>query len=275
MKCILILKECNLIDLNKIMKKIFDAKLRCKIHRKEILKLSQKVQALHIGGSFSSVEIVDCIYNMFLKKRDKFILSKGHAGIIQYVLLFYLKIITKEELNSYCQKDGYLGVHPDFGKRGINASTGSLGHGLGIASGMALAKKASTYYVLLSDGELHEGSVWESALIIGALNLTNIVLIIDNNDLQSSTRSSDTHPNLYPISNKFKEFGWETSECNGHSTNEISKKIKSRKKKKPFVLVAKTIKGYPVSFMKNVPLWHYRSPNKKEFIQAIKEINNL
>ena len=121
MKCILILKECSLINLNKIMKKIFDAKLRCKIHRKEILNLSQKVQALHIGGSFSSVEIVDCIYNIFLKKSDKFILSKGHAGIIQYVLLYYLKIINKKELNSYCQKNGYLGVHPDFGKKGINA----------------------------------------------------------------------------------------------------------------------------------------------------------
>ncbi len=275
MRCILILKECSHINLNKIMKKIKDAKLRCKIHRKEILNLSQKVQALHIGGSFSSVEIVDCIYNICMKKKDKFILSKGHAGIIQYVLLYYLKIITRKELNSYCQRGGYLGAHPDFGKKGINASTGSLGHGLGMVSGMALAKKDSTYYVLLSDGELHEGSVWESALIIGALNLKNIVLIIDNNDLQSSTRSSDTHPNLYPISNKFKEFGWEISDCNGHSSEEIFKKIKSRKGKKPFALIAKTIKGYPVSFMKNVALWHYRSPNENEYKQAIIEINHL
>ena len=257
------------------MKKINDAKLRCKIHRKEILSLSQKVQALHIGGSFSSVEIVDCIYNICMKRKDKFILSKGHAGIIQYVLLYYLKIINKKELNSYCQKNGYLGVHPDYRKKGINASTGSLGHGLGIASGMALAKKNNTFYVLLSDGELHEGSVWESALIIGALKLTNIVLIVDNNDLQSSTRSSETHPNLYPIYKKFREFGWETANCNGHSTKEIFEKIKFRKKKQPFALIAKTIKGYPVSFMKNVALWHYRSPNKKEYKQAISEINNL
>lgn len=257
------------------MKKINNAKQRCKIHRKEILNLSQNVQALHIGGSFSSVEIVDCIYNICMKKKDKFILSKGHAGIIQYVLLHYLKIISKKELYSYCQKKGYLGVHPDFGKKGINASTGSLGHGLGMASGMALAKKDNTYFVLLSDGELHEGSVWESALIIGALNLKNIVLIIDNNDLQSSTRSSDTHPNLYPISKKFKEFGWEISDCNGHSTKQIFKKIALRTRKKPFALVAKTIKGYPVSFMKNIALWHYRSPNKDEYKKAIEEINSL
>ena len=275
MKCILILKECNHTNLNNIMKKINDPKSRCKVHRKEILKLSQNVQALHIGGSFSSVEIVDCIYNMCMKKNDKFVLSKGHAGIIQYVLLHYKKIITTKELNSYCQKGGYLGVHPDFGKKGINASTGSLGHGLGMVSGMALAKKNNIYYILLSDGELHEGSVWESALIIGALKLTNIVLIVDNNDLQSSTRASDTHPNLYPISKKFKEFGWESSNCNGHSSEEIFKKIKLRKGKKPFALIARTIKGYPVSFMKNVALWHYRSPNKNEYKQAIKEIDEL
>lgn len=248
---------------------------RCKKHRKEILKLSQNVQALHIGGSFSSVEIVDTIYNILMKKNDKFILSKGHAGIIQYILLYFKKIISRKQLYSYCQKDGYLGVHPDYGKAGINAATGSLGHGLGMVCGMALAKKNSTYFVVLSDGELHEGSVWESALTIGALNLTNIVAIIDNNDLQSSTRATDTHPNLYPIDKKFLHFGWETAKCNGHSSKEIYDKIKSRKKRKPFALIAKTVKGYPISFMKDVAMWHYRSPSKKEFDIAISEIDKL
>ena len=254
------------------MKKIKDAKLRCKIHRKEILNLSQNVQALHIGGSFSSVEIVDCIYNDCMSKKDKFILSKGHAGIIQYVLLYYLNIITHGELYSYCQNNGYLGVHPDYGKKGINASTGSLGHGLAMAAGMALANSKSNYFVLLSDGELQEGSVWEAALIIGALKLKNITVIVDNNDLQSSTRASNTHPNLYPISKKFIDFGWESEDCNGHSSKEIFKKINSRNKKKPFALIAKTIKGYPISYMKNVPMWHYRSPNEQEYLQAMKEI---
>ncbi len=248
---------------------------RCKKHRKEILKLSQNVQALHIGGSFSSVEIVDTIYNILMKKNDKFILSKGHAGIIQYILLYSKNIISKKQLYSYCQKNGYIGVHPDYGKRGINASTGSLGHGLGIVSGMALAKKNTTYFVVLSDGELHEGSVWESALTIGALNLKNIVAIIDNNDLQSSTRSTDTHPNLYPIDKKFFYFGWETEKCNGHSSKDIYEKILNRKRNKPFALIAKTVKGYPISFMKNIAMWHYRSPNQEEFEIALNEIDKL
>ena len=153
------------------------------------------------------------------------------------------------------------------------ASTGSLGHGLGIASGMALANRnKKNYYILLSDGELQEGSVWESALIIGALNLKNIIVIIDNNDLQSSTRASNTHPNLYPIDKKFQNFGWNVSNCNGHSSKELFDRIQNRKKDKPFALIAKTTKGHPVSFMKDIPMWHYRSPNKEELIQAIKEV---
>jgi transketolase len=258
------------------MKKFEKAMIRCKEHRVKILDLSQKVQALHVGGAFSSVEIVDTVYNLLKKKNDKFILSKGHAGIIQYVVLNQLGIISKRNLNSYCQRNGYLGVHPDYGKSGIMASTGSLGHGLGIASGMALANRAKkNFYVLMSDGELQEGSVWEAALIIGALNLKNIIVIIDNNDLQSSTRASVTHPNLYPIEEKFKNFGWDVDSCNGNSSEEVFYKIANRKKDKPFALVAKTIKGYPISFMKDIPMWHYRSPNNKEYKIALNELESL
>ena len=257
------------------MKKFQQAKERCIKHRIKILQLSQHVQALHIGGAFSSVEIVDTIYNLIKNKKDKFILSKGHAGIIQYVVLNQLGVINKKDLNSYCQKNGYLGVHPDFGKKGIMASTGSLGHGLGMASGMALANRhKKSFYVVMSDGELQEGSVWEAALIIGALKLSNVVVVVDNNDLQSSTRATETHPNLYPIENKFKEFGWRVGSCNGHSAKGIYDKIMNRKKDKPYALIAKTIKGFPVSFMKSVPMWHYRSPNKEELVTAISEISS-
>lgn len=251
---------------------ISQAKKRCKSLRIKILEMSQRVQALHVGGAFSSVEIVDCAYNLLMKKSDKFILSKGHAGIIQYVILNQKGKISDKQLKSYCQKDGYLGVHPDYGKNGIAASTGSLGHGLGISSGMAVANKKSNFYVVMSDGELQEGSVWESVLIIGALNLKNIIVIVDNNDLQSSTRASDTHPNLYPIDKKFKQFGWDVAKCNGHSSIQIYNKITMRNKSKPFALIAKTIKGNPISFMKDVPMWHYRSPDKKEYNIALEEI---
>jgi transketolase len=258
------------------MKKNLDAKNRCKKYRKKILEISQTVSALHIGGSFSSVEIVDCIYNMLKKSADKFILSKGHAGILQYVVLNDLGIIKTSDLEKYQKKNGFLGVHPDYGSPGIMASTGSLGHGLGIVAGMALASNEKKYfYILLSDGELQEGSVWEAALIISSLKLNNIIVIVDNNKLQSSTWAADTHPTLYPIDKKFTSFGWEAATCNGHDSKDIYNKIKSRSLKKPFALIANTIKGYPVSFMKNVPHWHYRSPSKLEYLKAIREINNL
>ena len=259
------------------MKYLKNTKERCKEIRRRILNMSQKVGALHIGGSFSSVEIIDVIFNFFKKKNDSFILSKGHAGILQYTILNMLGKIKTLDYIQYCKKDGYLGVHPDYGVAGIEASTGSLGHGLGLAAGMALAKKSSknTFYVLMSDGELHEGSVWESALFISSNKLKNIVVIVDNNNLQSSTKATDTHPTLYPIDKKFKSFGWDSKICNGHSSEEIYERIKNRDKSKPFALIAKTIKGFPISFMKNEPKWHYRSPNKHEYKLALKEIENI
>ncbi len=251
------------------------AKLRCFKFRKKILDLSQKVSALHIGGSFSSVEIIDAIYNIVKRKRDKFILSKGHVGILQYVVLNYLKILSEKQLRSYCQVQGTLGVHPEINYPGIEASTGSLGHGLAMACGMALASRDTNIYLISSDGELMEGSVWESVLSISSLNLKNIIYLIDNNDLQSATRASETHKPLYPIHKKFQSFGWESTTCNGHSSQEIVKKIKSRKNKKPYALICRTIKGYPISFMKNVPYWHYRSPNESEYKKALNELKKM
>lgn len=249
-------------------------KARCALIREKILKLSQKVKALHIGGSFSSVEIIERLFFYYMKKKDTFILSKGHAGVLLYVVLNLKGKITNKQLNLYCDKKGKLGVHPDYKTFGINASTGSLGHGLNLAAGMALAEKdkKNKYIVLMSDGELQEGSVWESILFISSRKLNNIIIIIDNNNLQSSTKATDTHPTLYPIKEKFLSFGWKSEVCDGHNSKKIQKII-NKKYNKPFALVAKTIKGYPVSFMKNDPKWHYRSPSKKEFVQAIKEIN--
>ena len=261
----------------KKMNEFLKAKIRCKKYRKKILEISQSVPALHIGGSFSSVEIVDCIYNRIKKNADKFILSKGHAGILQYVILNDLGIIKNKDLKNYQKKNGFLGVHPDYGSPGIMASTGSLGHGLAMVAGMALAckNKKNKFYILLSDGELQEGSVWESALTISSLKLKNIIAIVDNNNLQTSSWTTDTHPTLYPIDKKFKSFGWDVAKCDGHNSNDICNKIKRKSLKKPLALIAKTIKGYPISFMKNVPQWHYRAPNKIEYLKAIKEINNL
>jgi len=247
---------------------------RCLKYRKKILELSQKVGALHIGGSFSSVEILDVIYNLLLKKNDQFILSKGHTGILQYVILEAKNIISKKFLHSYCQKNSKLGVHPDYGNPGIEASTGSLGHGLGIASGLAIGQtKKKEIFVVISDGELMEGTTWEYILMISSLKINNINLFIDYNGLQSSTFSKDTHPTLSPIKEKLKAFGWASDYCNGHNVNEISKKFKMKKKSKPFALICKTVKGYPVDFMMNVPMWHYRSLNDHEYDLAINILN--
>jgi transketolase len=244
--------------------------------RKRILEISQKVTALHIGGTFSSAEIISVIYNKLINlKKDKFILSKGHAGILLYAILEQKKILEKKHLDNYCTKNGILGVHPDYLNPGISASTGSLGHGIGLASGMSLSKKYRNIYVLMSDGELMEGSVWEAILLISSFKLNNIILIIDNNDLQSATRATDTHPTLYSIVKKFQSFHWQSMECDGHDPGDIVKKIYKKNKHQPLCIVAKTIKGYPVSFMKDVPMWHYRSPNSEEYKKSISEIDKI
>jgi transketolase len=248
---------------------------RCSSYRKKILDLSQKVGALHIGGSFSSVEILDVIYNFFLKKNDKFILSKGHTGILQYVILQSKNIISDKFLNSYCQKNSKLGVHPDYGNPGIEASTGSLGHGLGIASGLAIGNKKKNIYVVISDGELMEGTTWEYLLTISSLKINNITLFVDFNGLQSSTFSKDTHPTLLPIDQKLNSFGWKTRICNGHDVNDIFKQFNFKDKNKPFAVICNTIKGYPINFMMNIPMWHYRSPNRLEYQKAITILKNF
>ncbi len=248
------------------------SKLRCLNFRKRLLEISQKVSALHIGGGFSCTELMDIILNHFQKKKDRFILSKGHSGIMLYVMLEHKKILKKKDLNNYCTKEGLLGVHPEINYPGVVASTGSLGHGIGIAAGMSLSKKFNNIYVLISDGELMEGSTWENLLLISSLKLNNIIVIVDNNDLQSATRATDTHPTMYPIDEKFKSFGWNVKKCKGHDIKDIYNKIRKRKKGKPFALIARTVKGYPVSFIKNKPIWHYRSPNSQEYVKSIKEL---
>ena len=202
-------------------------------------------------------------------------MSKGHSAILQYIYLEYLGTLKKNFVDSYCKKNSQLGVHPDIEIPGIYASTGSLGHGLSILNGIALAniKKKKNYFLLMSDGELQEGSVWEAARIASDLKLKNIIALIDNNDIQSSDFVSKLHPNTYPIASKFRSFGWQVEKCDGHKRQEIIKAFKKRKRDRPFLIIAKTIKGFPLSFAKNNPLWHYRSPSKKEYVTAIKNIN--
>jgi len=271
------------------MKNTFDraaAAARCKRYRRRILDVSQRVTALHVAPAFSCMEILDCIYSGLLRKdaagtfRDIFLLSKGHGCMAQYAILEDLGILPKSALDTYCTADGLLGAHPDLGIPGVAAATGSLGHGLSMALGMALAERMrkvpaherNVVYAVLSDGEVQEGSTWEAVMMASSLGASNLVAIIDNNDFQSLGRTSETHPSFYPLDKKFESFGWEVVSIDGHDGEALHNTVTARSGAKPFAVIAKTIKGKGVSYMENVPMWHYRAPNAEEYKKALAEL---
>jgi transketolase len=262
------------------MRNSFDtaaARERCRRYRRRILDISQQVSALHIGSAYSCTEIVDAVYNALMeRKRDTFLMSKGHGCMIQYVILEELGVLSRADLDAYCTPRGRLGVHPDYGNPGIEGSTGSLGHGLSMVVGMALAERGrgtgGTIFTVLSDGEVQEGSTWEATMMASSLGLTNIVAFVDNNDFQSLGRTSETHPSFYPLVEKYRAFGWESLEVPGHDSEAIFNAVSARSGKKPLMIVGRTTKGKGISYMENVPIWHYRSPNKAEYEQGVREL---
>lgn len=266
-----------------------EARTRCAELRLRILEMSQRVTALHMAPAFSCMEITDAIYAGLMRVNhengspDTFVMSKGHGYLAQLVILESRGVIPTSEIDQYCTPQGMLGAHPDLGTPGIAAATGSLGHGLGMSLGIAIAERnlaasrkflPGTVYVVLSDGELQEGSTWESVMLASSLGVRNLVAVVDNNDYQSLGRTSETHPSLYPLAEKFESFGWEAATVDGHDSLAIVESIASRVGDKPFMLVAKTTKGKGVSFMENVPLWHYRSPSAEECAVAVAEIRS-
>ena len=262
-----------------------DSQIRCLKYRKRILEISQKVSALHLGGAFSCLEIVDCIYYGLMSESKKknnndiFIMSKGHGCMSQYVVLENKGILTKKNLDEYCTAEGFLGCHPDLGNPGINASTGSLGHGMALSVGVAHALKIknlrSQVFVVLSDGELQEGSTWEAMMMAANLNLDNLICFLDHNGSQSFGKTKITHPKFYPIKEKIKSFGWVCKNANGHKTAEILRSGRARVKNKPVMVICNTVKGKGVKFMENKPIWHYRSPTIDEFKIAMKGLKKI
>lgn len=262
------------------------ARQRCLKYRRRILDVSQQVSALHGAGAFSATEIVDCIYNGLMrsspgkKSPDTFLMSKGHGCMIQYIVLEDMGVLTRRDLDLYCKAGGRLGCHPDLGNPGIEASTGSLGHGMALATGMAYTEKCihktdGVVYVVLSDGELQEGSTWEAMMMAANLGVTNLVAVLDHNGFQSFGRTSETHPSFYPIQKKVEAFGWEVAEVNGHDGAAIYSAATKRSGEKPFLVIGNTVKGRGVSFMEDAPIWHYRSPNPAEYQQAITELKEV
>lgn len=258
------------------------ARKRCRSYRRRILEISQQVTALHVAPAFSCTEITDVVYNGLMRwdapkdARDVFLMSKGHGCMIQYVILEERGILSREDLDKYCKPDGRLGAHPDFETPGVAASTGSLGHGLGLATGQAYAEKLKKtdvlVYCVLSDGEFQEGSTWEAMMMAANLKLDNLVALMDFNDFGGLERMSDGHQAFYPLVEKAEAFGWEAVEVDGHTPDAIFNAVTGRKGGRPMLVVCRTVKGKGVSYMENVPIWHYRSPNKDEYQQGLKEL---
>jgi len=256
------------------------ARSRCLQYRKRILDVSQRVGALHIAPAFSCLEMTDVIYRGLMRRsHDLFLMSKGHGCVSQYVILEDLGIMPTEEIERYCTPQGILGAHPDRGNPGIEASTGSLGHGLGIAVGMAYGEKLkgtdAQVYVVLSDGELQEGSTWEAAQMAANLEIDNLLLFVDLNDFGGLERISEAHPAVFPVLAKLDAFGWEAVEVNGHDAAAVYAAVSSRRSGRPFALVGKTVKGRGVAYMEHVPIWHYRSPNKEEYAVALRDLTEV
>ncbi len=261
-----------------------DAGNRCRHFRRRILEVSQQVAALHIGGAFSALEILDCAYFGLMQhgssyvKPDTFILSKGHAAIAQYVVLEHMGVLDRRDLDLYCKPAGRLGAHPDYGVPGIHASTGSLAHGMGLAVGIAHADRIlgddRKVFLLMSDGEFQEGSVWESMMMAANLGVRNLVGFLDHNGFQSFGRTQDNHHGFYPIKEKVEAFGWECAVVDGHDSRAILGAVFNRLGDRPFLLISNTVKGRGVSFMENEPIWHFRSPSLSEFETAMLELRD-
>jgi transketolase len=256
--------------------------------RKNVLKMTFKSQTSHIGSSLSCIEILAVLYfkilktdikNPFSEKRDRFILSKGHAVASLYSTLAQKGFFPLKELDYYC-KDGKKmpGHSTKRSMPGVEVTTGALGHGLPIATGMALAlkkdKRSQRVFVLMSDGECDEGSNWEAALFAGHHKLDNLTSIIDYNKLQAFGRTNKVL-NLEPLAKKWEDFGWQVKEVDGHNLEDLEKNLSKIpfKKGKPSLLIAHTVKGKGVSFMENKLEWHYKNLDQKLLEKALKELS--
>jgi transketolase len=260
------------------------ARERCRSYRRRILDISQQVTALHVAPAFSCVEITDAIYHSLMRRqpdglyRDAFLMSKGHGCMIQYVILEELGQLSRKDLDLYCQPGGRLGAHPDYGTPGIGASTGSLGHGMGIATGQAYAEKLKgtdvNIYCVLSDGEFQEGSTWEAMMMAANLGLDNLIAFMDYNDFGGLERMTDGHRAFYPLVPKAEAFGWEAVEVDGHDEEPIIQAVMNRRGGRPMLVVCRTVKGKGVSYMENVAIWHYRSPSPEEYRRGLQELED-
>lgn len=272
--------------------------MRKEYERKEIVQLAKKVRisclnmvacsnSSHIGSNLSLADLLAHIYGYWLnvrstdphwENRDRFILSKGHAAASLYSVLAHTGFFDPTLLDRYCEDGSPLYGHiSHHSVAGIEFSTGSLGHGLSLATGMALGMKRSSMdpktVVVLSDGECDEGSTWEAAMFAAHHKLENLIAIVDYNKIQAMGHTRDVL-DLEPFAKKWEAFGWTVKEIDGHSHDEIHDALTALPfgNGKPSVIIAHTIKGKGISFMEDKLLWHYRSPRPEELVQARQEL---
>lgn len=258
----------------------------CKEIRKKVFIQAYHAGGGHMGPSFSMADIISVLYfddvlkydasNPDWEERDKFILSKGHASYALYAVLAKAGYFPESELLHVGQPGSKFGGHPKLHEiPGVEASTGALGHGLSFAIGVAYANKAdnkkSHVYVVLGDGECQEGSIWEGALSAPTLELDNMTVIVDHNKLQAMD-DLENIVHMKPFADKWRAFGWNVVEIDGHDCVQIREALLSRQSGKPTLIVANTVKGKGVSFMENVPIWHFRMPNEQELPILMEEL---
>jgi transketolase len=247
--------------------------------KEKIVDIATLKKEGHIPSSLSILDIMYVLYDKVLDinsikenkiDRDRFILSKGHASLGLYVVLDHFNLL-KDDLNTFCDLNSKLGGHPTDKIFGVESSTGSLGHGLPIGVGLALAYKIKKYkgkiYVIVGDGEANEGTIWESALLAKHHNLNNLCCIIDFN------HSTDRAVDLGNLHMKFLSFGWDVFEIDGHNHDQILSTL-THPTTKPTCIIANTIKGKGISMIENNPEWHHKFPNEVEYQDIINELNN-
>lgn len=254
-----------------------------KMTRQTILELLYNSQASHLGSCLSVIDILDAIYSSINKEfimnhdlnRDFIIVSKGHCAAAVYSALFHHGLISKEEIATYHSKNSLLHGHVSHKIFGVEHSTGALGHGLSVGVGIAIGKKtknlSGNIYVVMGDGEIQEGSIWEALMLASTLNLSNLKILIDYNKISSITFTEKVI-HTGNLKSRFEGFGVNVYEIDGHDKTEIMKSISNKNNSKPEVIICHTIKGKGISFAENQPIWHYRSLNHEMKEIAFKEL---
>ncbi len=271
-------------------KEILELKELCNEMRKDVVSMIHAAKSGHPGGNLSAVEIFAVLYKKCIKicpewdkssdfdKRDRFVLSKGHASAALYSILARCGYFSVDELLNFRKLGSNLQGHPSCRHaKGVEVSTGSLGQGLsmacGIALGLRLDKNPATVYVYLGDGEMQEGSVWEAVMNASHHNLNNIIAFIDRNRLQIDGNTENIKA-IEPLADKLEAFGWNVIEIDGHDVEEIYEAVCSAKTMdRPTAIIANTIKGKGVSYMENNAGWHGKAPNDAEYETAMKELS--